>query len=570
MTPTAPSEDRLFEAMSDACGSNSGRSNPCGSDTGSRPNSEGRLSCLDTFSASSTSNDASPFHGAVSLISPETLDPEEAGTVLARLAALASWAKAQQTRVVHRLEALIAEEVEGSLQQPDEGLAMSLTAAEAGAVLNIPHMSALQLVSDASQLCTDRTATLAALSHGHISHRHARAVLDQLQNIPRAQAPDFEAELLSAAEGRTCAQFTRTARRLRERRWPETISARHRTALDKRRVSFDPAADGMGEFCARIAAEKGQAIYTALTLAAQGERKAGDPRTLDQLRADIFTSLMLHSSGTPPAGDSWAPDSKQPAMPAPSSTGLSETGGFQPGEGWPGAGNSPADEGYPGTGSSPVVGRCPAAGESSTDGYLPGAAGFPNTITEWDDTAGIKAEIMVLISAETLFGDNEHCAELNGVGPISAEAGRRLARQALHWTGLVQDPSTGEILAVGRRRKIPAGLKRWLQARDGTCRFPGCGVSPARTEIDHTHPWASGGLTEHGNLAHLCPKHHRYKTLGFWRARQKEPGFLEWISPLGRIYQTSPQLHYGPNRQASGSCSPQSTATPSDSDPPPF
>ena len=165
--------------------------------------------------------------------------------------------------------------------------------------------------------------------------------------------------------------------------------------------------------------------------------------------------------------------------------------------------------------------------------------------TGTDDSSGIKAEIMVLISAGTLFGLDDNPAELNGAGPITAEAGRRLARQALHWTGLVQDYSSGEILAVGRRRKVPAGLKRWLQARDGTCRFPGCGVGTARAEIDHTIPWARGGLTAHGNLANLCPKHHLYKTLGFWRARQERPGVLEWISPLGRVYRTAPQLHYG-------------------------
>lgn len=568
MTTTAPSDDRLFEPGSDAGGSKSRDSDP-----GAKPDSEDPLSCLDTFSASTAPDGPGALTGTLALTSPETLGPEDAGLVLARLAALASWVEAQQSRVVHRMAALIAAEVEESFRRPDAGMTLSLTAAEAGAVLNLPHMSALQLVSESSQLCTENTATLAALSHGQISYRHARAVLDQLENVPRAQAPAFETELLSAAKGRTCAQFARTARRLRERRWPDTISARHRSALDRRRVSFDPAADGMGDFCARIAVEKGQAIFTALTFAAQGERKAGDPRTLDQLRSDIFTSLMLHSNRSE-TDLSWAPGPEPSAAPGPSAAGLSSAGSSAAGGclvdgSYPVNEDRPATEDCQANEDHPAGGDyCSSAGNSPADRNYTGAGSAHGTNTEWDDAAGIKAEIMVLISAETLFGTSDSYAELNGVGTISAETGRRLAEHARHWTGLVQDPSTGEILAVGRRRKIPAGLKRWLQARDGTCRFPGCGVGPIRAEIDHTHPWASGGLTEHGNLAHLCPKHHRYKTLGFWSARQKESGFLEWISPLGRVYRTAPQLHYGPDRPDGGSAAPTSLA--SDSAPPPF
>ncbi|WP_246168662.1 HNH endonuclease [Arthrobacter luteolus] len=65
-----------------------------------------------------------------------------------------------------------------------------------------------------------------------------------------------------------------------------------------------------------------------------------------------------------------------------------------------------------------------------------------------------------------------------------------------------------------------------------------------RSEIDHTTPWARGGPTEHSNLEHLCPKHHRFKTLGHWKARQPEPGSIEWTSPTGRAYRTEAALDY--------------------------
>ncbi|MFJ2661522.1 HNH endonuclease, partial [Arthrobacter koreensis] len=56
-----------------------------------------------------------------------------------------------------------------------------------------------------------------------------------------------------------------------------------------------------------------------------------------------------------------------------------------------------------------------------------------------------------------------------------------------------------------------------------------------------------GGPTDHANLEHLCPKHHRFKTLGHWTARQPEPGTIEWHSPTGRTYATDPALDYQPN-----------------------
>jgi len=177
---------------------------------------------------------------------------------------------------------------------------------------------------------------------------------------------------------------------------------------------------------------------------------------------------------------------------------------------------------------------------------------------------------MILINADTLAGLNENPAELNGYGPISAETARTMILEALHWTPLAQDPTTGEILNVGRTRRIPAGLKRWLQARDGTCRFPGCSVNVTHAEIDHTTPFSHGWPTEHANLEHLCPKHHRFKTLGHWKARQPEAGTIEWNSPTGRTYTTNPALAFMPSPRLTSQEHPGQNANQLDDDPPPF
>ncbi|HUR04658.1 MAG TPA: DUF222 domain-containing protein [Nonomuraea sp.] len=56
--------------------------------------------------------------------------------------------------------------------------------------------------------------------------------------------------------------------------------------------------------------------------------------------------------------------------------------------------------------------------------------------------------------------------------------------------------------------RTPSRLRRYLQARDRRCVFPGC--HQRITDIDHRIPWPLGP-TEHGNAQCLCRRHHRAK-----------------------------------------------------------
>ncbi|MFF2822710.1 DUF222 domain-containing protein [Arthrobacter koreensis] len=613
------------------------------------------------------------FTGQLSLRGPETLGYDETVSTLQRLGILISWAQAQQARVAARLEVLFARDITEASGREEPALAMSLAAAEASTALNIPHMTAMQLISESTRLCTDAPQTLTRLAEGKIALQHARIILDETHNLPtdileepatstaagrapgNAPAPvgpgapgngepgqldlglenpdpqpgppsdhgsneqadgggpgdpapgagltvrgAFERDLLAAAEGRTAAGFGRRARRLRESRFPDLIPIRHRQAKDQRRVSFQPLPDGMSCLSAIIAAEKGQAMFAALTGAAKAGKHAGDPRTMDQLRADVLTELLLENQPPTSMRETQAatPPTEVSRTAAPPAQGTPRAEDMQgaplvPGSAMPGTrpgsditANEPAPDPVP----APTPTAAPAPGpdgnpDSGTagdpDGHpISGPAG--NTQpgrrprraerhrTQNRNRSPVRTEVMVLINADTLAGLDENPAELNGYGPISAETARAMILDALRWTPLIQDPSTGEILNVGRTRRIPSGLKRWLQARDGTCRFPGCSVSVTHAEIDHTTPYSHGGATEHANLEHLCPRHHRFKTLGHWTARQPEAGTVEWNSPTGRTYATDPALDYQPTpptRKASNN--PAESEDPKH-DPPPF
>ncbi|KAD3633094.1 DUF222 domain-containing protein [Arthrobacter yangruifuii] len=461
---------------------------------GSKPTDPAEPSSVPTDTAG---RDGFPdgFTGVLAMANLESFDEQATGEVLARLAHLVRWTQAQQARAINHMEELFRKDVCRHFGSEGPGLAFSVAASECAAILNVPQTTAQGMMVEAGRLCSTHTATLTGLEEGRFSYAHAQVVLDQCENIPSAELPEFEAELLATAEGITRPQFCAKARRLREEKYPETIPERHRTAFEKRKVILERDEDGMSWLSANLRAEHAQQIYTALCTSARGEQADGDLRTADQLRADILTQLLMGGLGSPRAGGS--------------------------------------NGGTASAGRTDKVGGPKSEESSGSMGVLP------------------RAEIMVLINAETLFGADEQPAELHGYGPISAEAARRLARNAAHWTGLAQDPTTGEILGVGRRRKVPAGLARWLRARDGTCRFPGCRVSTAVTEIDHTTDWAKGGDTEHGNLEHLCRRHHRFKTLGYWKAAQPTPGVMEWTSPTGRVYRTDPFLELNPTSSSS-------------------
>ena len=452
-----------------------------------------------SMGAASDVSAAPGLRGALRLQNIQLLERVGVLQTVESLDALIGWAQAQKARAVTRFEALVTRDVEpsGSVSDIcDPQTAFRLVSSEIGALLSLPPLTAQRLVIDSSTLCSECPAVLAELEAGRLSYRKAQIICSTVASLAEPTRVKLENLLLFEAKGLTAAQLERKARRLYEGMVPESeLAVRHSRARNDRRVTLEPQQDGMCFLGARLPAPEGQAIFNGLTACARSEQTAGDPRTVDQLRTDIFTSLLL--GGNNAAEESERPDS-----------GSTRSGNIF---------DSHAITSRRKTSPRPVAPLGPR----------------------------LKAEVMVLVNAETLLGLDNKPAELHGYGPISAESARELIRSIGHWTGLLHHGSTGEILNVGRQRRVPPGLRRWLQARDSTCRFPGCSANVLTAEIDHTIPWARGGPTAHGNLECLCRKHHAFKTAGFWTARQPEPGLLEWTSPAGRKYQTRAHLQGG-------------------------
>ena len=166
-------------------------------------------------------------------------------------------------------------------------------------------------------------------------------------------------------------------------------------------------------------------------------------------------------------------------------------------------------------------------------------AGTPALDDTRDTTAGplgaIRARVQVLVPAATLSGADDGPCDLAGRSPIDPATARLLAGATHVWQRLFHDAASGVTVSTDSYR-VPSGMRRFLQARDQHCRFPGCRVAAIRCEVDHTHDYALGGRTELSNLAHLCQRHHSMKQFTAWKVRQLKGGVLEWTSPLGRTY----------------------------------
>ncbi|MDE2679495.1 MAG: DUF222 domain-containing protein [Gemmatimonadota bacterium] len=114
---------------------------------------------------------------------------------------------------------------------------------------------------------------------------------------------------------------------------------------------------------------------------------------------------------------------------------------------------------------------------------------------------------------------------------VSAETSSRLCCDAE--VVPIARGTDGSVLDVGRSsRTVGWRLRKALEARDGGCRFPGCG-SRVRTHAHHITHWAHGGATAMDNLVLLCPFHHRTVHEGGWRVEMDERGVPNFFNPLG-------------------------------------
>ncbi|GGH42295.1 hypothetical protein GCM10010921_15440 [Microbacterium album] len=392
---------------------------------------------------------------------------EELKQVHAARAALA----AREARVLAGLTGIALDQLERCESAGQYELPLRSMAAEAAAAVRESPRGMQGRMDRAFDLVRRFPATYDALADARISERHAREIVDAGSRIADdAARAGYEAGILPLAEGSTPARTSALAAQVAERHHPTTLAERHETAREERRVWVEDLPDGLAEVHLIAPAIVAYGIYDRLTTMAEAVRRdrAAAARDLDHPE---------------PAGA--APASVEPA------------------------GGEGADAGHGGDDPRAVKASdqrrlAQLRADIAADLLLTGAP------TGHDAEGAIAATVEVTIPATTLTGLDDAPALLAGYGPIDPDTARRVAGHATAWERLFHHPDTAALLTVDHYTPT-AAQRRYLHARDKTCRAPGCTTKASRCDMDHTVPYSHGGRTHISNLGALCPGHHTMK-----------------------------------------------------------
>lgn len=351
-----------------------------------------------------------------------------------------------------------------------------------------------RLLGLAKALVTEMPHTLAALHTGQLNEWRATLLAKETACLSAADRCAVD-EQLAADTGTLTGAGDRTivaaARAAAYRLDPRTVVSRARNAVGDRHVSLRPAPDTMCYLTALLPVTAGVAVHAALTRQADNLRSAGDSRARGQIMAD---DLVERITGTP--GGITGIEIQLVMTDRTLFQGDSEPARL------PGYGVVPA-----GWARAAVAGlRQGASGASEVGGT---------------DHAGSS-------------GPGGHSRHQSGTDPADdAEFATWLRR-------LYTAPGTGELVAMdSRARFFPPGLRRFIQARDDTCRTPYCDA-PIRHH-DHIVAWHNGGPTSHGNGSGLCEFCNHAKESPGWGAEPR-PGrrhTLQIHTPTGHTYQST-------------------------------
>ncbi|OFI40110.1 hypothetical protein BIU82_02980 [Arthrobacter sp. SW1] len=200
-------------------------------------------------------------------------------------------------------------------------LAQRAVAAEIATATRMSDRVVQRQMGQALELLSRFPGTFHALADGRISLTHARVIQDAgVSLVDSETVAGFEAAVLPCAESQAPNRLRRLAAREAEKAHPEALVVRHERAVAGRCVRVNPLPDGMAELAATLPAAVAYGIHDRLTqmakkhteLTASGAGPAaalgtaastdvGESRTMDQLRADLFSDMLL--SGAPTGHD---------------------------------------------------------------------------------------------------------------------------------------------------------------------------------------------------------------------------------------------------------------------------
>jgi len=88
---------------------------------------------------------------------------------------------------------------------------------------------------------------------------------------------------------------------------------------------------------------------------------------------------------------------------------------------------------------------------------------------------------------------------------------------------------------------LSAEMRRFIEARDRECLFPGCRRCAVYCDVDHCEEFDTGGETSCDNCGLLCRRHHNMKTSKAWDYARHDDDSVTWTSPFGHAFHVRPR-----------------------------
>jgi hypothetical protein len=429
---------------------------------------------------------------------------------------------------------------------------------ELALVLATSRAAATTLVEQAVTLTETLPATRAALAEGRLDWPRARAIAGELGWKVRATNPQVVAAVEAAVLPRAGQLSIRRLQALVQAELAARDSAaagrRRQDALRGANVVVRPIGDGISELAARMPHELATACRQVLDALARQAKAGGDERPVGVLRVGVLADLVLR-----PWAEGREPVTAQLTVTAP-------IGALTPARFLAEGAATPPVWARPGAVREPVA---------EVDGQPITAAHLRELLVQLDAVCpgGLQAPTGGSLSIALTGPDGALLAT------ITRRELERLARRGCPTHGpdgdcgcplLDRPPPTGGYTPT-------AGQRRWVQARDRTCRHPGCANTASWADLDHVIPYACGGETACENLCCLCRRHHRLKTHARgWRYVMTPDGVLNVTTPSGVTRTSHPPGHRPPDlpltgpRVLAGPPPPPPPAPDPADDPPPF
>ena len=399
----------------------------------------------------------------------------------------------------------------------DHGLGhVSEFAADAlGPMLAMGSVAAGRKVDTAAVLASRLPVTLAAMSAGDLDSWRATIIATELAEACRESCAAVEASIFPAVLGEAPGAVTRRVRRVLARVDADAVRAKAaKERLDRFVHAYPSPVPGLTSWVASLPAAESAACWAAIDELAHQMRGDDPTRTLEQCRADALVDLML--------GNATVSTTVTLMIPVQTATVDEPDGALERDLLVHGPRSRPGS----GPGSGPVL-------------------GYPNPLANTDDFGQPAPDPNPMIEPTW----TQICAmgyEIPGIGVIGGDVvASILDKFDTRITRVLLDERTGVLIETGINTYRPnPAMRRFIQQRDGHCRFPGCARNATRCETDHVIPYSRGGPTAISNLLSLCKHHHRVKHDAGWTLTMTRDGDCIWTDPHGRQYATHPINHH--------------------------